>query len=344
MAHMDIFNEDPFTLVTMSRNVNEYVDFQPTMVRELVNFNEVRIRTEVVSIEDKNGVLNLIQTSERGAPPPKRGPTEKRNMRYFDTPRITKQDTIQATEIANIREEGTESEFKQVQNEVARRLDGPAGILREVEMTWEHMALGAINGVVLDADGSTLYNYFEAFQKTPADPVDINFGVAADGSIRTSFSQLVDGMERSAKGLFRSASVAALCSPGYYDSLTASDEVRATYLNQQEARELRKGNRSGDRFTFGDVTFIRYRGTDDGTTISIPDGEARAFPINAPNIFEVYFSPMESLPLINTEGLPVYTAMIPDPSGRQMFVDVEAYSYPLFMCRRPEVLRRLRVA
>jgi hypothetical protein len=60
-------------------------------------FTDNPIRTTALGVEERDGVLNLIQTSERGTPVNTERTTEKRKMRYFETPRITQGDTIWAT-------------------------------------------------------------------------------------------------------------------------------------------------------------------------------------------------------------------------------------------------------
>ncbi|MEO1720998.1 MAG: major capsid protein [Pseudomonadota bacterium] len=347
MAHMNIFESDPFSTVTMT-DALQRVDFQPTMIRSLINFTPVPIRNEFVSVEERDGTLSIIQTSERGAPPEKRGPTEKRKLRVFKTPRITKQDTITASEVQGIRAFGSETELMQVQAEVARRLNGPVGIMRDIEMTWEHMALGCINGVVLDADGSTIYDYFVEFEQ--ATPAVVSFDMSAsDGSLREACVNVAREVAVAGRGLIRPPAgdtpwLTALCSDAFIDALMKAPEVRETYLDTSRAQALLAGSAYGNSLTIGPIRFVNYRGSDDGATITIPDGDARLVPNNAPGIFQVAYSPFESFDYVNTPGLPVYSMIVPDPSGRNMFVDVEAYSYPLFMCRRPEVLRTLRAA
>ena len=47
---------------------------------------------------------------------------------------------------------------------------------------------------------------------------------------------------------------------------------------------------------------------------------------------------------VGMPGTPMVPLVLPDPSGRQAFVAVELYSYPLMVCTRPGTLRRAQCA
>lgn len=65
------------------------------------------------------------------------------------------------------------------------------------------------------------------------------------------------------------------------------------------------------------------------------------FPVGAPGVFQVAYSPAETFDYVNTPGLPVYGMTIPD-RDRNAWVRVEQYSYPLHICTRPEMLLRAK--
>ncbi len=175
MPTLDVFNSDAFTMQSMLQAI-ESVEYQPQRLGEMGIFTPNPVRTALVSIESRDGVLGLIKTSERGAPLDQRE-KEDRKIRDFRTRRIAKGDRILASELANIREFGSESEVIAVQNEVARRLSGPAGLMSDVELTLENMRLGAVQGIVLDADASTIYNWFTEFGVSQ--PAEIDFDLDA---------------------------------------------------------------------------------------------------------------------------------------------------------------------
>lgn len=341
MATMDIFNQDPFTMVEMTTTVNK-IPFQPKRLGELNLFMPRPIRELTVAVEERTGVLSLIQTSPRGAPIAQRG-TEKRKFRDFRTLRIAKGDRLNASEIQSVRAFGKETELEQVQAEVVRRLSGETGLLRDVELTHENMRLGAVQGIVLDADGSTLNDWYTEFGITQAAEIDFDLDAAspASGVVRKKCDQVTRAMKKAAMGAWGNGTyVHAICGDAFWDDLIAHSEVRQTYLNTVEARDLRGGT-AYSTFRYGDIVWENYRGTDDGSTVGVDTDKAKFFPVNAPGVFEVAYSPAETFDYVNTPGMSYYSMIVPD-KDRNMFVDIEVYSYPLFICTRPAMLQRAK--
>jgi hypothetical protein len=342
MPTLDIFNQDAFTAIELTAAVNK-TPFQPSRLGQLNLFTPQPVRTKTVWVEEREGVLSLIQTSPRGAPLDQRA-TEQRKGRDFRTLRIAKGDRLMADEIQDIRAFGTDSELVQVMDEVSRRLNGPTGLRRDIELTQENMRLGAVQGIVTDADDTTLFNWFTEFSITQASEIDFDLDAAspASGVVRKKCNQVVRQMMRAAAGAWVAGQtiVYALCGDAFWDDLTAHTEVRATYLNTQQAAELRDGL-AYESFRYGGITWENYRGTDDGSTVAISTNEAKFFPVNAPGVFITAFSPAETFDFVNTPGLPIYAMIIPDLQ-RNTFVDIEAYSYPLPICTRPAMLQRAK--
>ena len=344
MAHMDVFRQRPFHMVELSAAVQR-APFKPNFLGSLNIFTPKRVRTPIVSVEDKGGVLSLIQTSERGAPLSE-GDREKRNIRDFRTVRVARGHTLYAHEIEGIRAFGTDSELQSVQNEVAEIMDGATGLRAAVELTHENMRLGAIQGIVLDADGSVIRNWFTEFGISQPAEVDFDLDNAspASGAVRKACNGIVRGMQRAAQGAWVPGQTYAvgLCGDAFWDDLTAHPEVRATFLNQQEASDLRNNvGRAFSSFMYGDILFVNYRGTDDNSTVAVSADKCKFFPAGAPGAFVSAFSPAEFLPFVNTPGQDVYAIVVED-RDRQAWVRPELYSYPLFMCTRPGMLLRAK--
>ena len=161
MANMDVFKGDGFSMLSMTAAINAQ-EFLPSFLGDLGLFTPKPIKTEKFEIESKNGVLKLIQSDQRGAPMGQKE-REKREVRDFRTVRLARQDTIQASEIQNIRAFGSESELMQVEAEVATR---QKSLMDDLMLTWEHHRLGAIQGIVTDADDTVIYNFFNEFGVT----------------------------------------------------------------------------------------------------------------------------------------------------------------------------------
>ncbi len=146
---MDFFNHDAFSRVTMTKALENY-EFKPGLVGSFNLFEEVETTRTVVNIERSK--LSLIPTSERSAPLIE-ADRDRRNIRYIETTRIAKGDTITSEEIQDRREFGTEDQLETAMKYIAKK---QKKLIEEIELTWENMQLGAIQGAVLDADGSMI--------------------------------------------------------------------------------------------------------------------------------------------------------------------------------------------
>lgn len=341
MATIDIFKDDAFSMVTLTEALNQQ-EFQPTLLRSMNIFTPKPVRTEKVAIERRQGKISILQTSERGAPIEDKG-AAKRDIRDFRTRRIAEQSTIYASELADIRAFGSETELQQVQAEVADRLNGPFGIMRDIELTWERMMLGGVQGVVYDADDTVIYDWFKEWGVQQDAVVEFNFGTATaeDGYIKRLCNKIV---RQSMKGAGATwvpgrTRLVALCGDNFYDDLTTSPETRSTYLNQSEAKDLRDGvGDAYDSFTYGGITWINYRGTDDGK-VGIDSDEAKFFPQGTAGGFQWAMSPGESFSHLGAPGKPVYAKTSYDLED-EFWAKVKAYSYILPVVTTPKMLQR----
>jgi hypothetical protein len=268
MASLDVFNADPFTTIQLTQAV-ERVPYLPQGLAALDLFDDRPIRTKVLMVEQRQGKLVILPFSDRGAPGVQRQ-TELRQARHFQVPRIRMEDTLYADEIAAIREFGSETELMQVQKELGRRLVGPTGIRNSIEYTREYHRLAAVQGLLLDADGSVKFNWFNEFEITAPSEIVFNFqNLAGEYSsgvapLRPLLNQLIRNMKRAAQGAWiegRTRAV-ALCGDAFFDAMISNPEVRSTYLNWIQAQELRQ-NVAFEVFNWGGVDWINYRGSDD---------------------------------------------------------------------------------
>jgi hypothetical protein len=339
---LNLFRDDAFSTIELTTFV-ERTPYLPTGLGELNIFTDKPIRTTALAVEERNGKLTVIPTSERGAPLKERT-TEKRKMRYFEAHRLAHGDTIMASELQNIREFGQESVMMQLQTEVARRLAGPTGLTSNMEYTWELHRLGAVQGILLDADGSVLYDWFEEFGVPQ--PAEIAFNLNAtspkDGDLRKKCNALVRAMMRAAQGAWTPGTrVQAICGDEFWDALISHQDVVKTYFNWQAAQELRQGSAFAS-MPFGGIDWKNYQGSNDNAEIAVAPDKVKFFPVGAPGVFERALAPGESFEWVNTPGKPIYVQPIFD-RDRNAFWRQEVYSYPLHICTRPEMLQRGKV-
>ena len=335
MATIDIFNNDAFSLVSMT-NAVEKIPFKPSLLGSMALFTTVPVSTLTVAVERLSNTLSIIQTSERGAPPSTQNKIRP-DIRDFRTVRLYKQDTLYSHEIQNVRAFGTESELQTMQGVVARRQQR---LKNDLELTRERHRLGAINGIVLDADGSVIRNYYTEFGLSqPAEITFSNAAVTAAGDMRTFLAKnLVRPMMRALGQEMPGVEIVALVGDDFYDWLVSHADVVKTFLNWQAATELRNGTAFGE-FGFGGIRWINYRGTDDQTTVGVAANKARFFLRGVPDLFQTAQSPGESFEMANTMGREMYSMVLPDMK-RNAFVEIEVVTYPLDICTRPETLLR----
>lgn len=101
-------------------------------------------------------------------------------------------------------------------------------------ITLEHLRMGALKGIILDADGSTLYNLYDEFGITPK---AINFALATDSTnVRQKCVDTLAHIEENLRGEFMT-NVRCLCSPEFFEKLIAHPKV-------ESLRELPAGHRS----------------------------------------------------------------------------------------------------
>jgi hypothetical protein len=337
MSMINIFRNDAFSEIALTTAV-ERIPHLPQTLSQMGLFTPNPIRTTMLAVEERNGVLALVPMSQRGEPTNSERNTERRKMRAFDIPRIFKGDTIHAHELQNIREFGQESVLMQVQAEVARRLSGPTGILTHLDYTEEFQMLAAVQGFLLDADGSVWYNWFDEFEFVQPDEIAFNLDANIEYSLLPICNALVRSMARSAQGAFTTeTSVTALCGDSFYDKLTNHVDVQKTYKNWSDAAQLREGG-AFQHFRFGGIEWVNYRGSDDNSTIKIPNEKAKFFPRGALGVFEKAMAPGESFDWVNQPGRERYVVPIFD-RDRNAWWRMEAYEFPLYICKRPEVLR-----
>lgn len=335
MAEMTIFLNDAFRAATLTTALNRR-PHKPGFLGSLGIFEPKPVSTITIGIESQGDSLALIQTSERGAPL-KEADNGKRDIRDFRTVRIAKSNTLHAHEIQGIRAFGTTSELQQVQTEVARRL---GGLQDDIDLTTEHMMLGAIQGIVLDADGSVIRNWYTEFGI--AQPAEVDFELDdADTDVRGKCATVLRAAQRSAAGgWLPGTQLHALAGDDFFDKLIAHDHVRDTYLNQQAAAALRDPL-AFESVRFGGITFHNYRGTDDNSTVAVGTGVCKFFPVGGRDVFQVAQSPAETFDFVNTPGQPSYAMLIPD-RDRNAWIKPEVYSYPLHVCTRPGMLQRAK--
>lgn len=294
------------------------------------------VRQRQVIVEEMNGVLNLLPTLPPGAPGTV-GVRGKRTLRSFVIPHIPHDDVVLPEEVQGIRAFGSETETEAIASVIARHLET---MRNKHAITLEHLRMGALKGVILDADGSVLYDLFDEFDITPQ---TIAFDLSnTSTNVKAKCLATLAAIEDNLKGEFMSG-VHCLCSPEFFVALTTHAKVEKAFENWQQGAILINDVRRG--FTYAGITFEEYRGqaTDpSGTTRRfIAAGEAHAFPLGTVDTFGTYFAPADFNETVNTIGQTLYAKQEARKFDRG--TDLHTQSNPLPMCHRPGVLVKLTV-
>lgn len=329
---LDVFKGTGFDVLSLTAKVNK-LPYVPGRLGQLGLFVESGITTTVIAIEELNGVLSLIAATPRGGPG-QQNVAEKRTMRMLKVPHIQLDDTINADEVQNVRAFGTNDQLLGVEQAVTTRM---GRMTPKIDATLEYHRIGAIKGIVMDADGVTpLYNLFTEFNVAQEAEIDFDLDNAnpASGAVRTKCTAVVRLITDNLLGGTTFQRIHSLCGDTFWDQLIAHKEVRETYLNQQEAAQLRQGV-AYETLNYGGITFENYRGKV-GAIAFVDPLKAHFFPVGAPGLFEHFNAPADLLETVNTVGLPRYARVYPDQNGKQAHLEVQAN--PILLCTQPKVL------
>jgi hypothetical protein len=330
------FSNDAFGTIALTIGIN-YLPNRYGKLEELNLMPPHPVRLRQIAIEERNGVLSLLQTAVVGSPGTvgKRG---KRKIRSFIIPHIPHEDVVLPEEVQGIRAFGNESELTALADVLSMHLQ----TMRDKHaITLEHLRMGALKGIILDADGSTLYDLYSEFGITAK---TINFELDVDTTdVKAKCLELKRHIEDNLRGEYMKE-VRVLVSAEFFDALTAHPKVEAAYERWQQGDALRTDMRDG--FIFAGVEFQEYRGqaTDPDGTVRrfIAAGEAHAFPMGTSQTFTTYFAPADFNESVNTMGQPLYAKQAPRKFERG--TDLHTQSNPLPMCHRPGVLVKLTAA
>ena len=338
------FHNPAFSMVSMTAAIN-LIPNRYGRMEEMRLFPAKPVRTRQIVVEEQNGVLNLLPSMPPGSPGTV-GTRAKRKVRSFIIPHIPHDDVVLPEEVQGLRAFGSETEMESIAGVMARHLET---MRNKHAITLEHLRMGALKGVILDADGSTiydLYNEFEITQKT----VNFKLGefvsdewVSSDTDVRGLCAQVLRHLEESLLGEYMNG-VHCLCSSEFFDALVSHNTVKEAYSRYQQGIMLINDVRAG--FTFGGITFSEYRGqatdTQGVTRRFIAEGEAHVFPLGTIDTFCTYFAPADFNETANTLGQPLYAKQAPRQFDRG--TDLHTQSNPLPMCHRPGVLVKLTMA
>lgn len=336
---LDIFNQDAFSTTTLTTAMRD-IKYIPSYIGSLGLFQTQNISTLDVAIEkDKEGNVFLIPSSPRGGPGKTFG-KNRRSMRKLSVPHFQVDDAIYADEVQAARAFGEAYAVETFQAKIAGR---GAEISQSFALTEEYHRLTVLTqGKLLDADGSTLYDYTTEMGESL--PAEINFDLdtanPGEGALRKQCAAVTRTMAAQLDGI-PFTGVLALCGNDYFDSLIAHKEVRETYKGYEAAATLRTAyinngqNGSFGMFEYGDIMWVNYRS---GQNVGINTNKCHMVPLGTPGIFKTVYAPADYIETVNRPGQRLYAKLWRMPNDKGM--NLEYQTNALHYCTRPKVLLR----
>lgn len=334
---LNVFKSDAFTEIELTASIN-LLDYVPSFLGSLGMFRIRPTNLTSVFIEQRGDKLVLVPNTPRGGVPKPlqhTTSTQKRKGRSFDLYHLPQEDFLPADEIQGVRAFGSQSDLELAMGKVQEKQEG---MRRNIELTWENLMLGAVKGVIYDADGSTvlhdLFDEFDVIQETEVD-FDLDNATPASGAVLAKCDDVTRLITKNLLGVNPATRIIGLCGDTFWNQLVAHAEVRATWLNWTAAQNLRQGT-AFRTMSYGGIEWFNYRGTNDGTTVAVSATKAHIFPVGVPGLWDMYFGPANKNSFVNTLGIPFYSFLYVDQEDRG--VKVEAQSNPLPICTQPKVL------
>ncbi|MEG1157562.1 MAG: major capsid protein, partial [Acinetobacter sp.] len=266
----------------------------------------------------------LVPTTEWGGVAPKNSDGE-RTAESFLIPHMPLEDTVLASDVMGVRAFGS-TEAETVQGKV---LDKLQSMKNKVDATLAFRRSKAKQGVILDANGKPLFNYFSKFGVTQIE-VDFELGTTTT-NITEKCQDVIDAVE-DGLGQEMYTSIEVEVDRAFYDALTAHKNVREVFLNWSAAEEkLGRSNKTG--FVFGGLKFIVNRqkaptGANSALEPIVALKTGTAYPKGTQDVFVTALAPADFNETVNTLALPYYAKQDTKKFDRGFDLHVQANQLP----------------
>jgi len=354
---LDFFNNDTFSAVSMTRHVNVQPHV-PTRIGEMdlfgdrVNGTTIESRmnsaatngvdSDVVVVTSEDGKLMILPTEARGAMPTYNQPDNVKK-RSFQVPHIPKLDELVWDKIIGKRIYGQQANGQTSQESIAAAVDRKlTKIVKEHYLTWEYHRLGALKGVILDADGEQIV--YDLFKEFGIQKKTVTYGTMSLAEVSNAIVEHVGDVLGAEQG----QGVHCFVGKDFFDAVRDDAAVNTAFERWKEGQHLRTSYQTGMykmgeapmNFHYEGVTYERYRGKLNSGSSLIADDKGHAFPIGTDRFFRSN-APGTVQDAVGTLGLPMYIERAPKRFNTG--VDFFSQSNPLMMCSQPDLLVELTV-
>ena len=307
---MPLSDNSKFGVQALTTAINK-IDPGASQIRELGIFEPEYLTTTYADIEFQDGKVHLVASKERGT-----------SGQAVESPKRTVR-TVKVPQAAT------------VMDKINEKL---AGGKSDLEYTREHLMLGALQGKILDADGSVLLDVNTEFgvqRKT------LNIELSKD---TTKVGSVLDKLLSKQRQKFAGAQVrgwVVYCGAEFLSAFKEHKSIFEVYKRFDEARAYREGDTlNPSEFVHKGIRFIEYA-NHFGSDVDIAADKAILLPVGR-NLYKEYFAPADMASTVNTRALPYYASR--EKLQHDKGWSLHMQSNPLPIALRPELLATLTMS
>jgi len=312
---MDIYR-DYFTREELVRTLAQ-AEFQPGMLGADKIFEVVPLGATTFGIEvtAKDGKKTLTAIA-RGAPR-QQTKLDPDAVKTFVTQTFGDEGTVYADEVLNARGRGTVAVKALIEDRRARLVTKLRGVM---DTTHELLRMNAIL-----SPGTTEFGA-QGTEQT------ILLGTDTTKTRQEIFNKITKPVETALDGISYKG-IRVYCSDGFWAELIENKQIKDTYNNWQAAADLRNG--LVKPFTFGDVEWVRYRGS---SAIAVTASKAVVVPQGVDGFGFMGFAPNDTVESVGQGGLgePYFLGAkeLTDSQGTKGW-EISIQSHPKVVVGRP---------
>jgi hypothetical protein len=287
------------------------------------------INSTEVGLELIDDQISLIQTSQRGGIADQH-PHTNRSLVKLTTSHIRTTATILADSWLNragFNQGGTPANVLSERDRVLREMRSRA------DTTMDYQKTRALNGQILDADGSVILDLFAEFGKSQQ-IVDCELDTAI-----TNLANKITAARRlseTALGMAFASDWVIFASAQFIDAVRSHASFETAVAGWSAASTLIDDHRAGTIVVAGS-RMIEVPNI--GGKTFIDTGAAFLCPLGIPGLCVTHFAPADYIEAIGELGLPLYAKAEELPMGRGLVIETQ--SNPLSVISRPRAIIRL---
>jgi hypothetical protein len=329
------FDEHGFTAATLTEKINK----KPAMYGMIRNsgiFKVEPVYTSRIVTTFENGKIRLLKTKN-----PKEKPNHKERTKaerhFFETVHVPYQGTIWAADLAEkmkLSGNTMQTLMEEMQKELNEMKDDHA-------ITEEFFLVKALQGVLYDADGTTLINnFFDEFSGVTKETQNFTLGTSTT-DVAKKCKEIVRHVKKNIGGDVMTG-VECICDSVFFDNLTGHDSVKEVWKEHQATvNKIMSDQDPTQSFSFSGITFKEYAASaphpETGAALDfIGTGKAHFYPKGTTKTGKLYYSPARNFSAIGKPGQPLYARQTMDPKEQWIDIDTEQNLFPIWT--RPECL------